>query len=113
MLLLLLLLSLSLTPQSGSLEIESLSVPSYVVSGNSAIMSCYYSVPDDRLPELDIKWYHANSPAPFLVNVCNISIIVVLKVMPLSPKKSEYEGGYKIILAPMIQVSCQPLLTRV
>jgi len=67
MLLLLLLLSLSLTPQSGSLEIESLSVPSYVVSGNSAIMSCYYSVPDDRLPELDIKWYHANSPAPFLV----------------------------------------------
>ena len=87
MLLLLLLLSLSLTPQSGSLEIESLSVPSYVVSGNSAIMSCYYSVPDDRLPELDIKWYHANSPAPFLVNVCNISIIVVLKVMPHIPQK--------------------------
>merc|ERR1719195_2488071 len=30
-------------------------------------MSCHYSLPDTRLPELDIKWYHGASPSPFMV----------------------------------------------
>ena len=50
------------------LEIESLSVPSYTVSEDSAIMACFYNVPEERIPELDIKWYHGASPAPFMVN---------------------------------------------
>ena len=56
-----------LTPSQG-LEIESLAVPELVVAGDSAVMACYYSVPDTRLPELDIKWYHGARPEPFMVS---------------------------------------------
>ena len=51
-----------------ALEIESLAVPPILVSGDSAVMSCYYTLPDTRLPELDIKWYHGASPSPFMVS---------------------------------------------
>ena len=40
------------------LEIESLVMPSYVVSGDSAVMSCYYSVPGDRLQARDLTHKH-------------------------------------------------------
>ena len=52
-----------------ALEIESLAVPPVLVSGDSAVMSCYYTLPDTRLPELDIKWYHGASPSPFMVSI--------------------------------------------
>lgn len=52
-----------------ALEIESLAVPPVLVSGDSAVMSCYYSLPDTRLSELDIKWYHGASPSPFIVRI--------------------------------------------
>ena len=62
-----LVMMMMLTPSLG-LEIESLAVPEVVVAGDSAVMACYYSVPDTRLPELDIKWYHGARPEPFMVS---------------------------------------------
>ena len=62
-----LVMVMMLTPSLG-LEIESLAVPEVVVAGDSAVMACYYSVPDTRLPELDIKWYHGARPEPFMVS---------------------------------------------
>ena len=67
MTLLTLVVMMMLTPSQG-LEIESLAVPEVVVAGDSAVMACYYSVPDTRLPELDIKWYHGARPEPFMVS---------------------------------------------
>lgn len=52
---------------ANSLEIDSLVIPKYVVVGESAIISCYYNVPGERLQELDIKCYQGTSPSPFLV----------------------------------------------
>ena len=66
-LLTLVMMMMMLTPSLG-LEIESLAVPELVVAGDSAVMACYYSVPDTRLPELDIKWYHGARPEPFMVS---------------------------------------------
>ena len=67
-LLTLVMVMLTLTAPSLGLEIESLAVPELVVAGDSAVMACYYSVPDTRLPELDIKWYHGARPEPFMVS---------------------------------------------
>ena len=64
---LVMMMLMMLTPSQG-LEIESLAVPELVVAGDSAVMACYYSVPDTRLPELDIKWYHGARPEPFMVS---------------------------------------------
>ena len=61
-----------------ALEIESLAVPPVLVSGDSAVMSCYYSLPDTRLSELDIKWYHGASPSPFIVRIYFIYFFSVL-----------------------------------
>ena len=65
---LVMVMMLTLTAPSVGLEIESLAVPELVVAGDSAVMACYYSVPDTRLPELDIKWYHGARPEPFMVS---------------------------------------------
>ena len=65
---LVMVMMLTLTAPSQGLEIESLAVPELVVAGDSAVMACYYSVPDTRLPELDIKWYHGARPEPFMVS---------------------------------------------
>ena len=65
---LVMVMMLTLTGPSAGLEIESLAVPELVVAGDSAVMACYYSVPDTRLPELDIKWYHGARPEPFMVS---------------------------------------------
>ena len=65
---LVMVMMLTLTAPSLGLEIESLAVPELVVAGDSAVMACYYSVPDTRLPELDIKWYHGARPEPFMVS---------------------------------------------
>ena len=50
-------------------EIESLSVPSYRLEDSSVEMVCRYLVEDQRLGELDIKWYLDSSPAPWLVHL--------------------------------------------
>ena len=65
---LVMMMMMTLTAPSLGLEIESLAVPEVVVAGDSAVMACYYSVPDTRLPELDIKWYHGARPEPFMVS---------------------------------------------
>lgn len=61
-----------------ALEIESLAVPPVLVSGDSAVMSCYYTLPDTRLPELDIKWYHGASPSPFMVSIYSVLVLLTL-----------------------------------
>ena len=50
-----------------SIELESLDFPSYIIAGDSAVMSCLYKVSQVQESELDIKWYHGTSPSPFLV----------------------------------------------
>lgn len=50
-----------------SLEITSLSLPSYTLQGGNASFHCAYTVNSSQLAELDIKWYLGSSPSPFLV----------------------------------------------
>ena len=49
------------------IELESLDFPSYILAGDSTVMSCLYKVSQVQESELDIKWYHGTSPSPFLV----------------------------------------------
>ena len=55
------------------IELESLNFPSYILAGDTAVMSCLYKVKQIKESELDIKWYHGTSPSPFLVS-CDCSI---------------------------------------
>ena len=50
-------------------EIESLSVPSYRLEDSSVELVCRYLVEEQRLGELDIKWYLDSSPSPWLVHL--------------------------------------------
>ena len=50
-----------------SLEITSLSVPSYVPEGHNLSFHCSYNVDRSKVAELDIKWYLGSSPSPFMV----------------------------------------------
>ena len=67
LLLLLLLLLLVCVREGLSIELESLDFPSYIITGDTALMSCLYKVKQIKQSELDIKWYHGTSPSPFLV----------------------------------------------
>ena len=50
-----------------SLEITSLSIPSYSEEGQNISFHCDYNVDRNKVAELDIKWYHDSSPSPFMV----------------------------------------------
>ena len=50
-----------------SLEITSLSLPSYSEEGQNLTFHCDYIVHRLKLAELDIKWYLGSSPSPFMV----------------------------------------------
>ena len=60
-------LLLLLLPLAVSLRLERLSVPEWVERGGSADLSCEFTFGAGELPQLDVKWYHSRSPAPFLV----------------------------------------------
>ena len=49
------------------IELESLDFPSYILAGDTTLMSCLYKVNQVQETELDVKWYHGTSPSPFLV----------------------------------------------
>ena len=57
-----------------SIELESLDFPSFIITGDTAIMSCLYKVKQIKQTELDIKWYHGTSPSPFLVSPAPLTI---------------------------------------
>ena len=50
-----------------SLEITSLSIPSYREKGQNISFHCDYNVDRSKVAELDIKWYIGSSPSPFMV----------------------------------------------
>ena len=50
-----------------SLNIISLSIPSYVPEGHNLSFHCDYKVDRNKVAELDIKWYFGSSPSPFMV----------------------------------------------
>ena len=50
-----------------SLEISSLSIPSYSEDGKNISFHCDYNVDRTKIAELDIKWYLGSSPSPFMV----------------------------------------------
>ena len=50
-----------------SLEITSLSIPSYREEGQNISFHCSYNVDRNKLAELDIKWYFGASASPFMV----------------------------------------------
>jgi hypothetical protein len=50
-----------------SLEITSLSLPSYSEEGQNLTFHCSYIIDRSKLAELDIKWYLGSSPSPFMV----------------------------------------------
>ena len=58
---------LTITPSVSSLEITSLTIPSYSKQGENITFQCKYTVNRSQLAELDIKWYLGSSPSPFLV----------------------------------------------
>ena len=60
-------LFLSCTSPAAGLRLDRLTVPEWVEHGGSAHLTCEFSFASDELPQLDVKWYHALSPAPFLV----------------------------------------------
>jgi hypothetical protein len=60
-------LFLSSTFPAAGLRLDRLTVPEWVEHGGSAHLTCEFSFAADELPQLDVKWYHALSPAPFLV----------------------------------------------
>jgi hypothetical protein len=63
-----LLLSLLLLPCLDSLRLERLVVPEWAERGGSVDLLCEFSfAAAGELPQLDVKWYHRRSPAPFLV----------------------------------------------
>ena len=78
LLLLLLLLLLQSVREGLTIELESLDFPSFIITGDTALMSCLYKVKKTSQSELDIKWYHGTSPSPFLVrfisNSCGQSV---------------------------------------
>ena len=61
------IISLTITSSVSSLEITSLSIPSYSKQGENVTFHCKYTVNKSQLAELDIKWYLGSSPSPFLV----------------------------------------------
>ena len=61
------IIALSITSSITSLEITSLTIPSYSRQGENVSFHCEYTVNDSQLAELDIKWYLGSSPSPFLV----------------------------------------------
>ena len=65
----LVLLLLLAVREGGSIELEPLDFPSYIITGDSVLLSCLYKVRQTRQSELDIKWYHGTSPSPFLVRL--------------------------------------------
>ena len=58
---------LNVIPIVTSLQISSLSMPSYAEEGQNVTFHCDYSLDSSKLAELDIKWYLGSSPSPFLV----------------------------------------------
>jgi len=49
------------------LRLERLAVTEWVEHGGTAHLSCEFFFAAGELPQLEVKWYHALSPAPFLV----------------------------------------------
>ena len=61
------IITLSMLSSITSLEITSLTIPSYSKQGENVSFHCEYTVNDSQLAELDIKWYLGSSPSPFMV----------------------------------------------
>ena len=46
-----------------------MSVPSYRLEEEEVMMVCRYEVEEEKMSELDIKWYLDSSPSPWLVHL--------------------------------------------
>jgi hypothetical protein len=78
-----------LPPCLTGLRLERLVVPEWVERGGDVELSCEFSfVAAAELPQLDVKWYHSRSPAPFLVWIPGQQTAAEPRVLPVPPVAS-------------------------